>query len=1092
MFITKFGIDRPIVVRMTLVLVLVLGIYAYRAMPRYLDPDLTIGEALIITVAPGFSPEEMEKLVTNRIEEELQGITEIRRHESGSSESTSKIHIFFQTDLSEYEIDRGMQEIRNAVDRVENLPEEAEVPIVMEIDVAIFPVCLVGLSGDIPRMQLQDIAKEVAETLEDVEGVSEVEIHGEREREIWVELDPLRMIKYGISAAEIAGAVSGRSRNLPGGSLEMEGHETALRMLGEPGTPWNLSEVALKSGEKGTVYLRDVARITPTLEKPRVMAYIDNSNALILAVKRKKNINMVRIVDEVRRLAGDIPSQYPGLNTTVYFDQSKVIKQRISELQNNALLGIGAVFIILWVAMGMRNAIYASIGIPVSFLIAFSLMKAFHLSIDGVTLFGLILVLGIIVDDAIVVLENIFRYIETGVPAREATLLGSREVLAPVLASVTTNMAAFFPLLFMLGGVIGRFLSILPKVVLFALAASLFEVFFMLPSHVVELTPVKATQRDAAGRRRDVFSPLRRIYYPCLRVILRHRYVSVLVIVLSTVMAFFLYFQTDFEMFPKSDAFPRFNISFDMPVGSTLERTGDTLRALNEVVKREVGEDLLAPIAFAGMKEVNYEPLLGPHYGMMSVILKDPGERKRSVVRIIEDVREEVGRLMASEGATGFLLERLLEGPPVGTDVDLKIQSPDWETSAEVSRRLREELARHKGIVDIQDDFSRQKQFMEITVDEARAKSLGIDQARLVLEVQAAFHGLTVATYNRGEEEQEIKLKYMPEYRRDFDDLMNLKIVLPGGGSVPLREVARIVMRPGFHHIYHYRGKQTVRLTANIQSIQEDKKGMKGLFSSLSGERMTAVRANAIARKHFDLIRNQYPGVRMTAGGLQEETNTSLMEMRGAALLALLTIFFILALQFNSVTQPFIIMITIPFVTLGVIVGLLVSGNPLTFITLIGLLTLCGIVVNDSLVLIDFINRYWKEDTAQLYPAIVRACHVRMRPIILTSLTTICGLAPMAFGLGGKSVFWSPLATAIMWGLAFSTLLILTMVPAYYAILQDIGYLVRHRKRRKADTLREIEEAFRSGEIRAYLKGGGKAKGSRVMDPPGGGLNDRG
>jgi multidrug efflux pump subunit AcrB len=238
---------------------------------------------------------------------------------------------------------------------------------------------------------------------------------------------------------------------------------------------------------------------------------------------------------------------------------------------------------------------------------------------------------------------------------------------------------------------------------------------------------------------------------------------------------------------------------------------------------------------------------------------------------------------------------------------------------------------------------------------------------------------------------------------------------------------------------------------------------------------MTAVKANQIAEDYFGSIRKDFPGARMIAGGLQEETNTSLWELGEAGIMALFLIFFILSLQFNSFTQPFIIMITIPFVTLGVMVGLLVSNNPLTFVTLIGLLTLTGIVVNDSLVLIDFINRYRKEHPKELYLAIIRGCHVRMRPIILTSITTICGLAPMAFGIGGKSVFWAPLATAIMWGLGFSTLLILSMVPAYYAILEDIGYLIRHRKRRKADTLREIDAAFDCDEVKPFLKQGEKS-----------------
>ena len=781
-------------VRMTLLLILVAGIYSYRAMPRYLDPDLTVGEGLVITICPGFSPEEMEKLVTNRIEEELRGISELRRFESESFESTSKIHVYFQTDLSEQEIDHGMQEVRNAVDRVDDLPEEAEPPRVLEIDTAIFPVCLVGLAGDLPMMQLQDIASDVGDVLEEIEGVSEVNIYGEREREIWVELDPLRMAGYGISVPQVARALAERSRNRPGGVLEMGESEAAIRLVGEPDAPQELARIALRSRDGGTVYLEDVARVRPALERAVTRTFIDKETALVLAIKRKRNTDMIRIVDEVKRLMADMGDRIPGLDWTLYFDQARVSKKRIRELQSNALLGVLAVFLILWTALGLRNALYASVGIPVAFLITFTLMKGFGLTIDGVTLFGLILVLGILVDDAIVVLENVFRHMESGMPPVQAALHGSREVLAPVLASVSTNMAAFFPLLFMVTGIIGRYLAILPQVVLFALAASLFEVFFMLPSHVVELTPERSLRRITSRRGPDVFSPLRRLYYPYLRRLLRHRYVSVLVIVASTFLAFLLYFQTDFEMFPKTDAFPRFNIHFDLPVGSTLQRTESVLMGLSDLVKREAGKDLVAPIAIAGMKEVNYEPLYGPHYGMLNVVLTYQEARERSVKEILEGMREAVGRYLKEQGAVAYALDRLLEGPPVGADLDLKIQAASWAGSSEISRRIQEELARHEGIVDIRDNFSREKTFLEVTVDEARARELGVSQADLEMMIQAAFHGLPVGTYNRDDEEQEIKLWVLPEYRRDFEDLTRMPCILPDGRRVPLREIARIRM----------------------------------------------------------------------------------------------------------------------------------------------------------------------------------------------------------------------------------------------------------------------------------------------------------
>ncbi len=1069
MFLTKFAIERPIVVRMAFFLIVIFGLYSYKAMPRFLDPDITVGEGIIITLCPGFSAEEMEKLVTKKIEDELEGISDIRRFESRSFESSSNIHVFFNTDLNEYEIDQAMQEVRNAVDSVDELPEDAKIPRVLEIDIAIFPVCMVGLAGPLPMMQLQDIAEDISDTLENIDGVSEVNIVGERETEIWVELNPRLMSAHGVSVPEVADALAARMRNLPGGTLEMGDHEAAIRMLGETPRPETMGEIAVKNVHGNTVYLRDVATISPTLEMPRTLTRINNENALVLSVKRKKKVNMIQMVDDVKAVIKNLEGAYPGLKTTLYFDQSREIKKRIRELQINGLMGIFLVFLILWVSMGLRNALFASVGIPIAFLLTFILMKIAGLSINGLTLFGLILVLGIVVDDAIVVLENIFRHREQGKSIVEATLDGSRQVLAPVLASVSTTIAAFVPILIMVGGIIGRYMAGLPKVVIFALLASLFEVFFMLPSHMVELGP-RETQKGVPKRRFDVFHPVRRAYYPMLRAVLRHRYLSVLFIVLATGLAFLLYFQTDFIMFPKSDAFPRFNIHFDLPVGSSLERTQKTLVALTDLLNKRIGEDLSAPIAVAGMKEVNYAPIYGKHFGILNVILKEEKDRKHSVVEVMESVREDVEKLLTEKGATAFVLERLIEGPPVGADVDLKIQSPSWEMSAAISESIQKELTRHDGIVEIHNDFSRDKQFMEITVDEGRARSLGIQQKDLVMAVQAGFHGMKVATYNRGDNEQDIKLKYLPQYRRDFDDLLNLRIAVPGQRDVPLKEVAEIELVPGFHNIYHYNGKQTVNLTANIRETVQKKEGFSGFLSNLEGKKMTAVRANQIAMDAFNRVKHDFPGARLIAGGLQEETDASLRELGYAAIMALFFIFFILSLQFNSFTQPFIIMVTIPFASLGVLIGLLVSNNPLTFITLIGLLTLTGIVVNDSLVLIDFINRYRKDHPDRIYLAIVLACHVRMRPIILTSITTICGLAPMAFGLGGKSIFWAPLATAIMWGLAFATFLILSMVPAYYAILDDIGFFIRNRKRRKANILSEIDEAFDHPDLKPFFK----------------------
>ncbi len=1010
MHISEFGIRQRVLVKLVLILIIALGSYIYFTLPRALDPDVSFQVALIRTVCKGLSPQEVEELVTVPIEDEIKDLTKIEKFRSFSQENLSTIVVEFAAE--EEDLDKLVQELQNEVNKVADLPPEAEKPDVKGLEVAAYPVAIVALASDLDEDRLKDIAEDLAEEFETIKDVAKADIRGDREREVWVEADPRRLKAYGLSLGELISLLGHRNRNVTGGDVELGREEVTVRSLGKFERVEDMGGMVLKrNGRGGVVYLRDVARVRMTHEDPKLKVTLDGKPAFFIEVLRKKKGNDIRIIEGVKERLREFEARFGGrIRSSIVFDTSLEIKKRIFTLQRNALIGMGLVLLVLYIFLGLRNAIFAFIGIPITLLITFIFFWWLGITVNGISLFAVILMLGIIVDDAIIVLENAVRHAEGGIPPGRAALQGAKEVTLPVMASMLTTAAAFAPL-FLVVGIMGRFIEQIPTVVIIILAASLFECFFMLPSHFAE-----HGRPDKEKRERPFFLPyLKRLHRRVLKAALRHRGLTVLIAVLSLVGALALVPKV--EMFPNMDAFPRFDVKVWMPAGTSIEETHRVLQQVRELAMKLPHGEVESTVTYAGLLLENYAESQGDHLGMATVLLKERGKRRLETVELIDRLRPMVLREVV--GARTIKFERILEGPPEGAPVEIAVKGKDYTILKAIAGRLKEEFRKIPGVVDIDDDYRPGKRELRVRVDEAKSRLWGITAGEVADTIRAAFEGTEATKFHEQDEEIDVLVKLLPEYRRSLDDIGSLTLIGEGGRAIPLKEVAGFELVRGIDRIRRVDGKRAVRVTGELTG---------GATSKAVNDRI---------RRRAPLLLAGYPGYTLSFGGEYEKTQEALYSVYKAFALAIFLIYFILGSQFRSFSQPLIIMLTIPFASVGVMMGLFVRGDNFSFATMIGLVALAGVVVNDSLVLVDFVNRYRRENP-NILRAILKATSVRLRPILLTSITTIFGLLPMALEIGAKSVLWGPLANAMIWGLIFSTALTLVIIPVAYMIIEDV------------------------------------------------------
>jgi multidrug efflux pump subunit AcrB len=1016
MSIVRFSIRNPVLVNIIMAAVIVLGTYSLVVLPRELMPDVSFPWVFVWTGAPGFSPEDSEKLITNEVEKEVRDVEGIDLITSISRENASFVWIKFET-MSEDDFDKRKQDVRTEVEKV-TLPEGAETPVITDFSIQDhIPMVIVVLSGSLPEGDMKEIAEDLRDDFLEIKSVSKCQVAGTRDREVWVEVDPAKLESYDLALSQVMAAIGNKNLDLSAGDIKIGRWEYIVRTLGEIDRIDEISRIILRADPLGNhVRVADVATVRDTFEEPQVISRFNGETSVSLTLSKKKQGNSIAIIDEIKEIVGQYEQDRlpDGAKLTVINDSSVQIKEFLGILQNNALIGLMLVIVCLYIFLGPRNALFAAIGIPVTFLLTFACMNYLDMNFSNSSLFGLVLVLGMIVDDAIIIIENCYRYLQQGYSPKEAAFLGTKQVALPVVSSVMTTIAAFLPLMLMTG-VIGEFLKVVPVVVTFALLASLFEAFFILPSHVAEWSRKIARSREGFVR----FRRLRSLYLNYLGKALRWRYAVFAVSTVAVFASIPLIQVIGVDMFA-SEEIPRVFAFVDLPEGTRLEITDRVIQEVEQLVNGLPDKELVNVVGNAGLQQRDEEWFFKPSVGQVVIELSHKRHRSRSVDEIIADVRKRIGGIAGIKAMEFKVFET---GPPAGAPVEVRVRGEYLEELQEVVELVKQELESMVGVSDVSDDFVPGKRELQVIIDEEKASLFGLSNAQIAQNVHYAFDGGVATEIRDGDEEIDVVVKYHAPSRQNFADVENMKIATPLGNLVTLKDLASLNTRQGPATIKHDQLKRSVGIKADVDS-----------------KKASALNVNQDLQARFATIAKKYPGYDLVFRGQFEEFKESFSDLGRLALIGLMLMYIILAGQFKSFVQPFIIFAAIVFAFLGAMVGLLFIGSPFNINNMYGLVALAGVAVNDSLVFISFINNA-QENGVKRWRSILSAGKVRLRPILLTTVTTVFGLLPMAIGIGGKSEIWSPLANIMVWGLTVATLLTLFVVPCLYAILGDVKKL---------------------------------------------------
>ena len=1027
MSIAKFSVRNSVLVNLLMIGLFIFGTLSLVRMPTELNPNIDFNWIFVTVLYPGAAPTETEALIVDPMEAEIQDVDDISEVQSTAGEGFEFLLIKFE-DMSREEFRERLTDVKTEIDKVE-FPDDAEDPVIEDFGSDDFvPVININMAYTLPEDNAQVIADNLEDDLEDIPGIAKVQVSGLAQREIWIEVDPVKMNALGVTFDEIVLSLKLRNLNVPGGNITFGKSEYLIRSLGEYQSIDEVENTLVRSsgpmGKGETIKIRDVAEVNDRREEMNILSRIDQKPAITFSVSKKSDANSIDVIDAVKDIvAGYEQEAADGVEFSATQDNSVYIKRVIRVLRNNAVFGMILIITLLYFFLGARNAFLASLGIPISFFITFIFMHASGYSLNGNTLFALVMVLGIIVDDAIIVIENCHRHRLLGFNAVESAVRGTGDVVRPILSSIGTNIAAFLPLI-LLPGIMGKFMRIIPIAFSLALLASLFEAFFLLPSHYADWT---AGSKVYKRGEKKFFVVLRKAYGHLLIKVLRRRYLLLATLVVVLIVSLGLIPFIGVEMFGSED-FDQFAVLIKFPEGTSLKESDRIMQKFETAAVELEPSQVQDVVVNVGLLQGNEEWLTKKNVAQILFQLKPAEERDMSIDRLMEMMREKTRFI---SGPISVELEKVSGGPPVGKPISVKVQGKYLDSIKSASLALQDSIRAMPGTRDVADNFPPGKQEIRILVDEEKAMLYGFSNQYVAMNVRYAFDGIKATEFRDGDDEIDVIVKYDQKNRSSVEDVLNLRLTNPSGQTVALGDMVRFEIRPGPTEINRYDQKRTILVTGEIDES----------ITSLD-------RVNNRLQNIFPSLEAVFPGVALSIGGQFEEFMETFSDIGSLFVLSLILIFLILGTQFNSYSQPLIILTTVPFALIGAMLGLLISGNPFSIIALYGFVALAGIVVNDAIVMIDFMNKRRREAQVrpiQYWRSIVNAGRLRLRPIILTSLTTISGLIPMAFGIGGSSELWSPLANVILFGLLIATFLTLFAIPCLMAVLDDIK-----RSRKKA------------------------------------------
>jgi multidrug efflux pump subunit AcrB len=1077
MIVSDTAVNNRISVIVLAIIIAIFGTYCYLALPRENAPDVTIPNVFVSTSYKGVSSNDIETSITIPIEKKLKGIDGVKKIDSVSGEGLSQINIEFVTDA---DIDEALQKVKDKVDEAKgDLPTDLEDdPSVFEVNFSEFPIVVFSLSGTCGIACLKELADDLKDDLETITGVLEVEVTGGREREIQIEVLPDKLAYYHIPITSIQAVVMDENQNTSGGSITLGDGRYQLRVPGEFNNPDEIYQLVVATFEGRPVYLKDVARVKDTFKDETSRSRLDGREAVNISVKKRSGENILKITDQIDEIVKRRSLTWPrGTEVTKLMDGAKDVRVMLADLENNILSGLVLVVVVLLFAMGLRNALLVGLAIPFSMMLSFAVMYALGITLNMVVLFSLTLALGMLVDNAIVIVENIYRYMEQGVPRVEAAMRATSEVAYPVIGSTLTTLAAFFPMIFW-SGIMGGFMKWLPITLIITLTSSLFvalvinpalAAFFMKVEQKAGLPAAKLSAEEVAAAGDQpvaVQGVFIRAYSRFLTSALNHR-VVVLLLSFVALILFFQYWvlavgmEKPVEFFPKIDPNSIY-VNIDSPEGADLNFVDRIVKKVELAVTGAVGsnsdpvigssadayqaayaqkrhtkaggEEFSGPSDLGNVEHIyaksvetagslSFGPNLPNHIGVQFIEFAD---RKMPTAKSMEEIRQRVKHIPGAE----ITVAEQEEGPPTGAPINIEISGDDFKVLGRLAGQVKAVVEKVPFVEDVQDNYVEGIPAVRVKIDRQKAALFGLSTNSVGFALKTAYNGLDISTFREGDDDYDITLILPKEERRVIDVLQKLMIPTPSGQLVPLTTLADVGYAGSIGDIVRINNERVVTVKASVDETKVP---------------------GPVARAQAEELLKTFPlpaGYRIKFTGEFEFQQESEAFLSKCFVIAILLIFLILVAQFNSVAQPLIIMTSVILSLGGAFLGLAAMRAPFGIIMSgVGVISLAGVVVNNAIVLIDYINKL-RQRGMDLSDAVVAAGATRLRPVMLTAITTVLGLIPMVTGVSfdfhnmslalvsETTQWWQSMAIVVIFGLMVATFLTLVVVPCLYCLME--------------------------------------------------------
>jgi multidrug efflux pump subunit AcrB len=1025
-----FFVTKRLFVDLLVVFLVLAGIYSLMKIRRDFFPNVSFDIVNIQTIYPGSSAEDVEKLVTNKIEQDLKEVDGIKKMKSMSVESLSEITITLDPDTTNEM--KGKQDIKDVIDRLEiELPEQSETPIVTTIDSKQTPVMQVGLSADLDEVALRDLAKKIENEIESVPGVAKVVSSDMRDKEIHVEANPDLLLRYDVTLVAIAQALKGHNVSIPAGSLKVGANdfgnpEMGVRTIGEFRTAEDVENTVVRANELGrAIRVKDLAKVTYGLREADVITRVDGRTALNLVVLKKENADAITVSDLVFAKLDEIKKTFEADKPilAVIQDTSIYIKNRLSVLSGNLVIGLILVMIILAIFLPLRIALVTAMGIPLSFLGAIIIFQMMGLSLNVISLIGLIIVVGMLVDDAVVVTDAIVMRMEAGQDPKVAAIEGTGAVWPAVTASVFTTVVAFAPMLFM-SGIFGKFVREIPIGVIVPLLFSLVEAFFILPTHIAHFVSMKSIRlrNEKISKTPSIWE--KKIvpgYENILSKLLGKRYWGLGgLVVLFGLSMFIAATQMKFVLFPP-EGVEAFIVRGRTSVGFSLAQTEAAAKPIEAKILDYTKGYLNHVLTNVGVQQNDpNDPARkrGSEYFQFVVFLIPEKDRDKSANQILEMLRSKIEK---PDVVSELVFETINPGPPVGKAIDVAVRGEDYDRINEAVAELKQMFATIDGVTDISDSYVQGKQEYRFIVNPSEASSVGLSVAEVGNAVRTAIEGTVATSIQQLGDQVDIRVSFPESFKKDIKSLEDLRIPNRMGQHVRLMSIAKIETHRTIASYEHQEGRRQVRVSANVDI-----------------DKISSVQANQKIKTDFmPQIEKKYPGLKLAFGGEDEDTQESMRSLGEAFVFAIFGIFLILVWTFGSLVQPLVVLVAIPLGVIAATWALFIHAMPLSFMSMLGMIALGGVIVNNAIIFIDFVNSN-RAKGLDRFESIVKAGRYRLRPIMLTTLTTVLGLMPTAYGIGGEDKFVVPIAIVLGWGIAIGSFLTAFAVPVMLSISDDV------------------------------------------------------